>query len=93
MPNKIQDIIDKFDKEFPETTVFQHRVFHIGTGHQENRDVLIGKDIKQFLQSSLTSLLDSLEKELPPISYTRDVESTYRNRYRQEVINIINSHR
>ena len=106
MPNNIQTIIDKFDKEFPETTIFQHRVFYIGTGHSENRDILIGKDIKQFLKDSLTSLLDNIEEEVVDkidelMVYAKQNKKDYETvneanfgiAQLKGIVNIINSHR
>ena len=60
--------------------------------------------VEQFLKDSLTSMLDGIEKELPKeeekatakdgdISWGAELRKESRNQYRQEVINIINSHR
>ena len=54
---KIKDIIDKFKEKFPE--------LYTTCDGREGYDYLAEDDVINFLQSSLTSLLDSLEKELP----------------------------
>lgn len=77
---KIQDIIDELDQ----LAVFE--TYDI--------PVIVKTDIKQFLKYSLTSLLDSIEKDLPKRGESDDVSDRYYcNNYRQEVINIINSHK
>lgn len=79
---KIQDIIDKFNK-------LPH-----GTLGEFDEDVIGFCEAEQFLQSSLTSLLDSIKGECNKVSSDGDTEwADGYNTKNQEVINIINSHR
>lgn len=111
---KIQDIIDKFNKLTPEdiedyneaqTFVEENESLYHDCLYNEPMLDLSKEKVEQFLKSSLTSLLDSIEKELPKeeiiaenlrglvsYDYLRG-EKEGRNNYRQEVINIINSHK
>ena len=96
MPNNIQTIIDKFKTKFPE--------LYTTCDGREGYDYLAEDDVINFLKDSLTSMLDGIEKELPKEANPAndncpscDNESCSAsnavNDYRQEVINIINSHR
>lgn len=77
-----KDIIEKFDEKSQEVDTWMNQD---GTTYQT-----VGMSINKtrtFIQSSLTELLDSIEKEtLGKIPFTM-------KRSRKEVINIINSHR
>ena len=109
MPNNIQTIIDKFDKEFP---CKEFNCDSNGTiANQVSEDEWepqqcqfcyeVRFPFKQFLKDSLTSMLDEIKRELPkaksnPLQETAEIDYYYvegYNIYRQEVINIINSHR
>ena len=81
MPLTIKNVIEKFDNQFVDKI------------SGDMWQTTSREEIKQFLQEELTLMLDGILDEMPPISYTRDMKSTYRNEYRQEVINIINLHR
>jgi hypothetical protein len=92
MPNNIQTIIDKFDKLVENE--------HMSFVDEEN-SYIDSETAKQFLKDSLTSMLDEIKKELPKRDeYGLQQDENYNsssikafNYYRQEVINIINSHR
>ena len=91
---KIQNIIDK-SKELKVLSLLNDKDPIYG---EENQFAKLELEI--FLQSSLTSLLDSLEKELPEVTPIKDgsfleeeVTNYAQMRYRKEVINIINSHK
>ena len=86
----IKNVIEKFVDEFIN---IDGGVDNIRDTEDDGNVYITGEKIKQFLQEELTLMLDGILAEIPPISYTRDMKSTYRNEYRQEVINIINSHR
>ena len=95
MPNNIQTIIDKLENE-------------LYLSYTLSSDYLgLKEDFMPKLKDFLTSLLDSIKKELPEAIQIKhedwlmsglgeyrkgDVKSSHNN-YRQEVINIINSHR
>lgn len=105
MPNNIQTIIDKFD----ELKIVNTRDFTTSEKDKEAmvkllNDLLIPykEAAKQFLKDSLTLMLDEIEKELPEETpqevidrqmYCVALRSQGENTYRQEAINIINSHR
>ena len=96
----IKDIIFDFRNKFGLSGLWSKP-----TSYMEYEDVT--NKVEDYLQSSLTSLLDSIKKELPneqviseEDGYLDDEEDYHFcdvkqawNKYRQEVINIINSHR
>lgn len=82
---KIQDIIDKFYDKYKD-------VYY----NDEYQEVI--NDIKQFLQNNLTLMLEDIEKEMRTEDNIRgdimpDIWDAGYLSCRQEVINIINSHR
>ena len=84
----IQTIIDKFETNFPDKIA---RVI-------DDFGDTTKSDLKDFLKDYLTSMLDGIEKDLPIIKEQRLAgenrwSGRESNAYRQEVINIINSHR
>lgn len=92
MQNNIQTIIDKFDKKLK----LKDSVKSIK--REEYEDIILLAS--SILKDSLTSMLDDMEKELPEKQGDDSLITDYfqgyedgANQYRQEVINIINSHR
>ncbi len=103
MPNNIQTIIDKFDEIKPLGLTPDDKLVHLEEG---DKRVLKAyqQQIRLFLQSSLTSMLDGIEKIVSVKKQERSVlehlycdgTSNFEDGYNtccQEVINIINSHR
>jgi len=105
----IQTIIDKFDKLTPEdiyqyddgqTFLKENEHLYEDEVYNEPMFDLSKEKIKQFLKDSLISILDGISEELPDYYRTditgedeRNLIALGKNKYRQEVINIINSHR
>jgi len=85
---KIQDIIDKFYEKL------RKQDFNIGVSEE-----LSPVKLELFIQSSLTSLLDSNKEEATKMEIIDDGEyysTEYKNGFNdclEKVINIINSHR
>jgi len=87
-----KDIIERFD-EFAWYSAPHNLLEAEGISKDGIRYKLRQENIKQFISSSLTELLDSIEKELPKEKDWEEIYEIGRNDYRKEVINIINSHR
>ena len=98
---KIQDIIEKFAEKF---IYYFHGDYNWGNPIEPHDKIIDTnpEEYTSFIKESITSLLDSIEKSLPKeISQDEIDKSIYcvalrfqgSNKYRQEVINIINSHK
>ena len=97
MKNNIQKIIDKFDEKF-----VCYSMKNNGKAKLIYNELEAVKPLKKFLKDSLTSILNNIKKELPEKTSQEIIDKEIycvalrlqgANKYRQEVINIINSYR